>query len=89
MNNVKPIKSLWISILSFRQAYVLADEEENDYMSRVSYSSMEFDDCNGKWLVFHMQLVLSVDTWKNQEKNMEMGSSNTVAQISPIVIAVI
>ena len=28
-----------------------------------------------KWLVFHMQLVLSIDTWKNQVKSMEMGAS--------------
>jgi hypothetical protein len=30
-----------------------------------------------KWLAFHMQLVFSVDTWKNQVKRMEMGASNT------------
>ena len=26
-----------------------------------------------KWLAFHMQLVFSVDTWKNQVRSMEMG----------------
>ena len=35
MNNVKPVKSLWISIASSLQVYVLIDEEEKGYMSRV------------------------------------------------------
>jgi hypothetical protein len=42
-----------------------------------------------KWSKFHMQLVLSVDTWKNQVKSMKMGASNTEAQVSPTVFAVI
>jgi hypothetical protein len=36
---------------------------------------MGVDDCDGNVQVFHMQLVLSVDTWKNQVKSMEMGAS--------------
>jgi hypothetical protein len=89
MNNVKPVKSLWLSIVSFLQVYVLTDEEEKGYMSQVLYASRKFDDCDGKWSTFHMQLVLSVDTWKNQVKSMEMGASNTEAQVSPTVVAVI
>ena len=90
MNNVKSIKSLWLSIVIFLQFYVLSDEEEKGYMSRVLYSSRKFqDDYNEKWSTFHMQLVLSVNTWKNQVKSMEMGASNTKAQVSPTVVAVI
>ena len=37
---------------------------------------------------FHMKLVLSVDTWKNQARSMEMGASNIEAQVSPTVVAV-
>ena len=44
-------------------------------MSRVLYASRKFNDCDGKWSVFHMRLVFSVDTWKNQVKSMEMGAS--------------
>jgi len=77
MNSVKSVKSLWLSIVSFLQVYVLTDEEENVYVSQVLYSSRKFDDCDGKWSTFHMQLVLLVDTWKNQVKSMEMGASNT------------
>jgi hypothetical protein len=44
-------------------------------MSRVLYASSKFDDCYGKWSIFHMQLVLSIDIWKNQVKSMEMGAS--------------
>jgi hypothetical protein len=36
-----------------------------------------------------MRLVLSVGTWKNQVKSMEMGASNTKAQVSPTMVAVI
>jgi hypothetical protein len=89
MNNVKPVKSLWISIVSFLQVYVLTDEEEKGYMSRVIYASSNFDDCDGKWSKFHMHLVLLVDTWKNQVKTLEMDASNTEAQGSPAVVAVI
>jgi hypothetical protein len=32
-----------------------------------------------KWSTFHMQLVLSVDTWRNHVKRMEMGDSNIEA----------
>jgi hypothetical protein len=38
---------------------------------------------------FHMKLVLSVDTWKNQVRSMEMGASNIEAQVSPTMVAVI
>jgi len=55
MNNVKPVKSLWLSIVIFLQVYVLNDEEEKGYMSRVLYASRKFDDCDGKWSTFHMQ----------------------------------
>ena len=89
MNNVKPVKSLWLSIVSFLQVYVLTDEEEKGYMYLVLYDSMKFYDCNEKWLAFHMHLFWSVDTWKNQVKSMEMGSSNTKSQVSPRVVAMI
>ena len=65
INNVKMVKSIWLSIVSFLQFYVLTNEDEKGYMSRILYVSRKFDDCNEKWLVFHMQLVLSIDTWKN------------------------
>jgi hypothetical protein len=42
-----------------------------------------------KWSKFHMQLVLSVDTWKNRVRSMEMGASNTKAQVSPTMVALI
>ena len=58
-------------------------------MSRASYISRKFDYCDGKWSAFHMQLVLPVDTWKNQGKSMEMGASNIEAQVSPTMVAVI
>jgi hypothetical protein len=48
MKNVKLVKSLWLSIVSSLQAYVLIDEEEKGYMSRVLYSSRKFDDCDGE-----------------------------------------
>jgi hypothetical protein len=89
MNNVKPVKSLWLSIVSFLQVYVIIDEEENGYMSQVLYASRKFDDCDGKWSTFHMQVVLSIDTWKKQVKRMKMGASNTKEQVSPIVVVVI
>jgi hypothetical protein len=41
-----------------------------------------------KWSSFHMQLVFSVDTWKNQVMRMEMGASNIETQVSPTVVAV-
>ena len=43
----------------------------------------------GKWSAFHMHLVLSVHTWKNQVRSMEIGASNIEAQVSPTVVAVI
>jgi hypothetical protein len=89
VNNLKPIKSLWLSIVSYFQDYVLTDEEKNGYMSQVLYASRKFDDCDGEWSTFHMHLVLSIDTWKNQVKSMGMGASNKEAQVSPTMVAVI
>jgi hypothetical protein len=89
MNNVKPVKSIWLSIVSYLQVYILTDEEEKGYMSQVLYASRKVDDCDEKWSSFHTQLVLSVDTWQNQVKRMEMGASNTEAQVSPTMVAVI
>ena len=89
MNNMKLKKSLWISIVIFLQVYVLTEEEENGYMYRALYVSRKFDDCDGKWSSFHMQLVLSVYTWKNQVKSTEMGASNTKSQVSPTVVAMV
>jgi hypothetical protein len=43
MNNVKPLKSIWLSIVNFLQVYALIDEEEKGYMSRVLYASRKFD----------------------------------------------
>jgi hypothetical protein len=77
MHNVKPVKYLWLSIVSFFQGYVITDEKKNGYMSQVLYASRKFDDCDGKWLTFYMKLVLPIDTWKNQVKSMDMGASNT------------
>jgi hypothetical protein len=54
VNNVKPIKSLWLSIVSSLEVYVLTDEEEKGYMSQVLYASWKFDDCNEKWSSFHI-----------------------------------
>jgi hypothetical protein len=54
MNNVKLIKSLWISIASSLQVYVLDDEKEKGYMSRVLYASRNFDDCDGKRSKYNM-----------------------------------
>jgi hypothetical protein len=51
MNNVKRVKSLWISILNSLQVYVLIDEEEKGYMSRVIYVSRKFDDCDGEMVI--------------------------------------
>lgn len=79
----------WLSIISFLQVYVLTDEEEKGYMSQVLYARRKFDDCYGKQSTFHMQLVLSVDAWKNQVKSMEMGASNTKEKVSPTMIAMI
>jgi hypothetical protein len=43
MNNVKLLKSIWLSIVIFLHVYVLIDEEETGYMSRVLYASRKFD----------------------------------------------
>jgi hypothetical protein len=50
MNNVKLVKSLWLSIVNYLQVYVLIDEEEKGYMSRVLYASRKFDDCDGEMI---------------------------------------
>ena len=49
MNNAKPIRSIWLSIVFFLRVYVLTDEEENGYMSQVLYASRRFDECDGEW----------------------------------------
>ena len=54
VNNVKPVKYFWISIVIFLLVYVLTDEKEKGYMSQVLYASRKFDDCDGKWSSFHM-----------------------------------
>ena len=51
MNNVKLVKSLWLSIVNFLQVYVLIDEEEKGYMSQVLYASRKFDDCDGEMVI--------------------------------------
>jgi hypothetical protein len=48
MNNVKLVKSLWLCIVNSLQVYVLIDEEEKGYISRVLYDSRNFDDCDGE-----------------------------------------
>ena len=65
MNNVKLVKSLWLSIVSFLQVYVLIDEEEKGYMSQVLYASMNFDDCDGEMVsISHAVCVVT----RNMEK---------------------
>jgi hypothetical protein len=54
MNNVKPVKSLWLSVISSLQVYVLIDQEENGYTCQVLCASRKFDDCGGKGFSFHM-----------------------------------
>jgi hypothetical protein len=44
MHNVKLVKSLWLLIVNSLQVYVLINEEEKSYMSRVLYASRKFDD---------------------------------------------
>ena len=51
MNNVKLVKSLWLSIVTSLQVYVLIDEEEKGYMSRVLYASRKFDDCDREMVI--------------------------------------
>jgi hypothetical protein len=51
MNNVKLVKSLWLSIVSSLQVYVLIDEEEKGYKSRVLYASRKFDHCDGEMVM--------------------------------------
>ena len=60
MNNVKLVKSLWLSIVNSLQVYVLIDEEEKGYMSQVLYSSMMFEDCDGEMVIIsHVVGVVS------------------------------
>jgi hypothetical protein len=60
MNNVKLVKSLWLSIVISLQAYVLIDEEEKGYMSQVLYASMNFDYCDGEMVnISHVVGVVS------------------------------
>jgi hypothetical protein len=70
MNNVKLVKSLWFSIVSSLQVYVLIDEEEKAYMSRVLYASSNFDDCNGEMVnISHAVGVVSRNMAKPGEKH--------------------
>jgi hypothetical protein len=48
MNNVKLVKSLWLSIVNSLQIYVLINEEEKGYMSQVLCDSRKFDDFDGE-----------------------------------------
>ena len=60
MNNVKLVKSLWLSIVSSLQVYVLIDEEEKGYMSQVLYVSRKFNDCDGEMVsISHVVGVVS------------------------------
>jgi hypothetical protein len=77
MNKVKPVKFLWLSIVSSLQVYVIIDEEEKGYMSLVLYASRNFDDCDGEMVNFSHAVGVVSSTWKNQVKSMEMGASNT------------
>jgi hypothetical protein len=89
MNNVKLVKSLWLSIVISLQVYVLIDEEEKGYMSRVLYSSRKFDDCDGEMVsISHAVGVVSRHMEKIGEENGN-GCFKQIAQVSPIVIAVI
>jgi hypothetical protein len=54
VTNVKPVKSLWLSIVNFLHVYFLTDEEEKGCLSQVLYASRKFDDCDGEWSNFHM-----------------------------------
>jgi hypothetical protein len=69
MNNVKPIKSIWLSIISFLQVYVLTNEEENGYMSHVSYVSRKFDVCNEMVNISHALGVVSRHMEKPSEEH--------------------
>jgi hypothetical protein len=51
MNNVKLVKSLWLSTVNYLQDYVLIDEEEKSYMSRVLYASRKFNDYDGEMVI--------------------------------------
>jgi hypothetical protein len=51
MNNLKLVKSLWLSIVSSLQVYVLIDEQEKSYMSLVLYASRKFYDCDGEMVI--------------------------------------
>jgi hypothetical protein len=60
MNNVKLVKSLWLSIVNSLQVYVLIDEEEKGYKSRVLYASRKFDDYDGEMVsISHVVGVFS------------------------------
>ena len=70
VNNVKLVKSLWISIVSFLQVYALTDEEEKGYMSRVLYASRKFDDCDGEMVnISHAVGVVSRHMEKLSEEH--------------------
>ena len=52
MNNVKPVKSLRLSILISLQVNVLIGEEENGNMYQILYASKKFDDCDWRFMRF-------------------------------------
>ena len=70
MNNAKLVKSLGISIVNSLQVYVLIDEEENGYMSRVLYASRKLDNCDGKMVkISHAVGVVSRHMEKPSEEH--------------------
>jgi hypothetical protein len=52
VNNVKPVKSLQLSIVISLQVYVLIGEEDKGHMYQILYASKNFDDCDEKWSTF-------------------------------------
>ena len=81
MNNAKPIRSIWLSIVFFLRVYVLTDEEENGYMSQVLYASRKFDDYYGEMVIIsHAVGVVS----KHMEKIGEDHGNGCFKHISTI-----
>jgi hypothetical protein len=70
MNNVKLVKSLWLSLVNALQVYVLIDEEEKGYMSRVLYASRKFDDCDVEMVsISHVVGVVSRHMEKRSQEH--------------------
>jgi hypothetical protein len=80
MNNVKLVKSLWLSIVSL--VYVLVDEEENGYMSQVLYASRKFEDCGGEML----NISHAVGVSRHMEKLVEEHGNGCFKQRSTSII---